>query len=73
MVQTQLHVSSLYGHAKVAQRLLELGADINARNDRGRTPLQVVFDGIEVGWAALQAKRDHIVQLLLQHSAESTK
>ena len=66
------YVSSLYEHAKVAQRLLELGADVNARNDRGRTPLQVVLDGVEEGWAALQAERDQVVQLL-QHSAESTK
>jgi hypothetical protein len=43
------------------------------RNDRGRTPLQVVLDGVKVGWAALQAERYQVVQLLLQHSAESTK
>lgn len=58
-------MASLYGHVKVAQRLLALGADVNARNDRGRIPLQVVLDGVEVGWAAPQAERDHVVQLLL--------
>ena len=45
------------GRAAVTLRLLELGADVSARNDRPRTPPQVVLDGVEVSWAALQAER----------------
>ena len=37
----------LYGDLKVAQKLLEPGADVNARNNRGETPPQVALNGCD--------------------------
>jgi ankyrin repeat protein len=60
--QTLLHVSSLNEDRKVARELLKLDVNINSRDDQGRTPLQV----------ALEKGREEVVQLLLEHGAEST-
>jgi ankyrin repeat protein len=60
--QTLLHVTSLNGDWKVAQELLKLDVNMNSRDDQGQTPLQV----------ALEKRRKKIVQLLLEHGAEST-
>ena len=57
-----LHVSSQYGDPKVVQGLLDLGVDINLRNNQGLTPLQV----------ASQKDNEQLVQLLLQHGAKRT-
>ncbi len=39
--ETALHGSAYYGNPKVAQRLVERGANMEARNKRGDTPLKV--------------------------------
>jgi ankyrin repeat protein len=51
---TALHWAALRGHRQVAEYLLSQGADRNARNGRGETPLQV----------AIRAKRTELVSLL---------
>ena len=38
---TPLHFASLYANTKGALVLIKLGADVNAANDRGSTPLHV--------------------------------
>ena len=38
---TPLHFASLYANTKGAEVLIKLGADVNAANDRGSTPLHV--------------------------------
>ena len=40
---TALHRAAAYGHHALAQALLGTGADINAENSRGRTPLYCVI------------------------------
>jgi len=40
--ETLLHAALKEGHVKVAQWLLDLGADIDSRDNRGRTPLHVI-------------------------------
>jgi len=43
---TALHYASSEGHTSVLQYLLKAGADINARNWQGKTPLQRrIMDG----------------------------
>jgi ankyrin repeat protein len=48
------------GHLAVARLLLEMGAEINAKDKEGTTPLD------------LAEKHKAIVQLLVGHGAEST-
>ena len=44
-----LHLSTYFGHQLVTEQLLEHGADINAVNDAGDTPLhKAAFIGREV-------------------------
>lgn len=46
---TPLHLSTYFGHRSVAEQLLTHGADINAVNDAGDTPLhKAAFIGREV-------------------------
>ena len=40
---TALHAAAFGGHAEVARLLLDAGAEVNARDDHGRTPLYRVF------------------------------
>ena len=57
---TGLHVASIFGlHTLVAKLLLENSAEVNSRDDRGRTPLS---------WAAAGG-HDAVVTLLLQEGA----
>lgn len=39
--QTALHLAALNGYARVVQLLVEYGADVNATNNKGETPLMV--------------------------------
>jgi ankyrin repeat protein len=55
-------VASEYGDTEVAQGLLELGVNLNSRDNEGRTPLQV----------ALDKDNEQVVQILLQHGAQRT-
>jgi ankyrin repeat protein len=46
---TPLHLSTYFGHRSVAEQLLAHGADVNAVNDAGDTPLhKAAFIGREV-------------------------
>jgi len=51
---TLLHWAALRGHAAVAEYLVAQGADVNAKNGAGETPLQV----------AQRAGRSEVVRVL---------
>jgi len=58
---TLLHRASYHGNVEAAQLLLERGANINARNQVGQTPLHQVLNGSE---------SQLTIQLLLKHGAD---
>ncbi|PWU15651.1 MAG: hypothetical protein C5B50_15085 [Verrucomicrobia bacterium] len=56
--ETVLHDATRSGKAHVLRTLIELGADVNARDDLGRTPLMVLaasVEGIEFGNAQAES------------------
>jgi ankyrin repeat protein len=61
MEQTPLHVSSRLGHVEIIRLLLKRGADIEARDDSGRSPLDRV------------AQEGHVelAHVLLEHGADA--
>ena len=54
--ETALHVASAQGYETVVQALAERGANLNARNARGQTPLGALV--------ARKAARPHMIELL---------
>jgi cytohesin len=57
---TPLHCAARYGHKEVAELLIAKGADINAKDTRGRTPIDL----------AINQGRKEIAKLLLSKSAD---
>ena len=57
---TLLHLAAANGNVRVAQMLIDRHADVNARNDRGLTPLH---------YASLVGK-EPMVRLLIEHGAD---
>ncbi|MCA9070852.1 MAG: ankyrin repeat domain-containing protein [Planctomycetaceae bacterium] len=64
--RTALHYASLAGHAGVAEVFLRYGADVNAKDQRGRTPLVEACHGGP--WKP--GPEEKVVKLLLAHGAE---
>ncbi|GAG18036.1 unnamed protein product, partial [marine sediment metagenome] len=57
---TPLHCAARYGHKEVAELLIAKGADINAKDTRGRNPIDL----------AMNQGRKEIAKLLLSKSAD---
>jgi len=64
---TPLHLASYWGGFKVAQLLLDHGADINVRDQIGRTPLHGTLDGMT---DAFEEYYFDAVRFLLEHGAD---
>jgi len=64
---TLLHIASYNGEVEVVQLLLECGANINARNKEGHTPLHRVLVKLEDG---ARTSFFDTIQLLLDHGAD---
>jgi ankyrin repeat protein len=58
--QTPLHVAVFIGHLEIARDIISSGADINAEDGLGRSPLRL----------AIEQRRPDFIHLLLQHSAD---
>jgi truncated hemoglobin YjbI/ankyrin repeat protein len=65
--RTALHCASKAGFVHVAEALIEHGADVNALNDRGQTPLDMV-EG-----AGRSIDREPVRRLLIAHGARRSK
>jgi ankyrin repeat protein len=59
--RTPLHTAASSGYVNIAEELIHRKADINCEDANGNTPLRV----------ALEKEQQDIVQLLLQHSAQT--
>jgi hypothetical protein len=57
---TPLHSAAHYGDVEMVQVLLDLGADVNVRNERGETPLY--YTAVDDGYI-------EVVRVLLEHGA----
>lgn len=65
---TPLHAAALLGHDDIARYLLERGADINARNNEGHTPLDYAL--ISQNWHENKFERKKESMLTLQRFAD---
>jgi ankyrin repeat protein len=65
--RTALHCAAKAGFVQVAQALIEFGADVNARSDRGQTPLDEVED------AGKSIDQKPMRRLLIAHGARRGK
>jgi len=64
---TPLHTACLAGRTNCAKMLIDFSAALEARNDKGRTPLQMALGGTKSAPGA----RVELVQMLLAASAEA--
>lgn len=73
--RTALHLAAENGHVEVAKALLEAGANVNARDTGGNTPLHLAGQHAAMGALLMQHGADHEVRntagVLAAPSAES--
>ena len=65
--RTALHCAAKAGFVRVAEALIEYGADVNALDDFGRTPLDAVEE------AGKSIDREPMRRLLIAHAARHSK
>jgi len=54
---TALHYCAGYGYGELAESLIERGADLNADDDEGKTPLRVAIDSAQSGVADILLRK----------------
>ena len=64
MEETALHYAAITGKTEAVKLLLEAGANINAKNDRGQTALHVALDIRDYGYRKYGLSKDTIELLL---------
>jgi ankyrin repeat protein len=64
-----LHEAALYGQYDIAKFLLENGADVDARNPRGETPLFYAEGGLIMG-PNVTTEHKRVAELLRNHGAD---
>jgi len=68
--RTALHCAAKAGFVNVVEALIEQGADVNARNDRGQTPLDEV-EGARMSSRSMD--RESVRDILIAHGARRGK
>ena len=63
-----MHTAMYWGRLEVARFLIEHGADVNARDRDGKTPLGVVRRLMELGQR--DARKAKLVDLLVAHGGK---
>lgn len=66
--RTALHEAALHGQVEIAEYLLQNGANVNAKNNRGETPLFYAEGGIVAGPRPTERHKE-VARLLRQHGA----
>ena len=66
---TPLHRASISGRIEIVRLLIEYGTNVEVKDDKGRTPLDVAWSD-DVSQSRAGKQREEIVKLLLEHLAK---
>lgn len=64
--QTPLHLAASRWAVEVAEILIEHGAEINAQDVQGKTPLQIIYTH-NIYSKKINAKKEKLIRLLKSH------
>ena len=67
--RTPLYWAAWTGEMEIAELLIDAGADVNAKNDEGRTPLDLAIQNS--AWPHVRRKRTEIAALLRKHGGKT--
>jgi cytohesin len=67
--RTPLYWAAWTGEMEIAELLIDAGADVNAKNDEGRTPLDLAIQNSD--WSHVRRKRTEIAALLRKHGGKT--
>ena len=68
---TALHSAANFGHKEVVELLITKGADVNAKEEDGRTPLDSSERDFEDDSPGDKAKKKEIADLLRKHGGKT--
>ena len=67
---TPLHSAAYYGDFEMVQILLKYKADVQARNAKGKTPLDFILESPYLGGPNSALSFSNVIRLLLEHGAD---